>query len=64
VYAIRHASRLECHERQPIGLRLRPVMRGRLGPLMLAVGAFEFGNNAATLPILHAGEPQQSAGAS
>ena len=56
VYAIRHAPRLERHERQPIRLRLRPVMRGRLGRLMLAVGAFEFGNVAATLLILRATE--------
>jgi MFS family permease len=56
VYAIRHAPRLERRERQPIRLRLRPVMHGRLGRLMLAVGAFEFGNIAATLLILRATE--------
>jgi MFS family permease len=56
VYAIRHAPGLERHERQPIRLRVRPVMRGRLGRLMLAVGAFELGNIAATLPILRATE--------
>jgi MFS family permease len=56
VYAIRHAPRLERRERQPIRLRLRPVMRGRLGRLMLAVGAFELGNIAATLLILRATE--------
>lgn len=56
VYAIRHAPRLQRHERQPLRLRLRPVMRGRLGRLMLAVGAFEFGNVAATLLILRATE--------
>jgi hypothetical protein len=38
--AIRHAPRLERHEREAIRLRLRPVMRGRLGRLMPAVGAF------------------------
>jgi MFS family permease len=54
VYAIRHAPRLERHEREAIRLRLRPVMRGRLGRLMLAVGAFELGNVAATLLILRA----------
>jgi MFS family permease len=56
VYAIRHAPRLERHERQPIRLHVRPVMRGRLGRLMLAIGAFEFGNIAATLLILRATE--------
>jgi MFS family permease len=56
VYAIRHAPRLERNERQPIRLRVRPVMRGRLGRLMLALGAFEFGNIAATLLILRATE--------
>jgi MFS family permease len=54
VYAIRHLPRLERSERQPIRLRVRPVLRGRLGALMLAVGAFEFGNIAATLMILRA----------
>jgi hypothetical protein len=56
VYAIHHVPRLERHQRQPIRLRLRPVMRGRLGRLMVAVGAFEFGNIAATLLILCATE--------
>jgi MFS family permease len=39
---------------QPIRLRVRPVMRGRLGRLLLAASAFEFGNVAATLLILRA----------
>jgi MFS family permease len=56
VYAVRHLPRLERRERQPIRLRVRPVLRGRLGALMLAVGAFEFGNIAATLLILRATE--------
>jgi hypothetical protein len=56
VYAIRHAPPLAARERQPIQLRLRPVARGRLGRLLLAVGAFEFGNLAATLLILRATE--------
>ncbi len=56
VYAIRHAPPLMHHQRQPIRLRVRPVLRGQLGRLLLAVGAFEFGNLAATLLILRATE--------
>lgn len=56
LYAIRHLPRLEPRARQPIRLRVRPVLRGRLGGLMLAVGAFELGNIAATLLILRATE--------
>jgi MFS family permease len=56
VYAIRHAPRAEKRERQPIRLRIRPVLTGRLGRLMVGVSAFEFGNVAATLLILRATE--------
>jgi MFS family permease len=56
VYAIRHASRAEQRERQPLRLRIRPVLTGRLGRLMVGVSAFEFGNVAATLLILRASE--------
>lgn len=55
-YAIRNAPRLRVREHQPIRVRLRPVIRGRLGKLLLAVGAFEVGNVAATLLILRATE--------
>lgn len=54
VYAIRHIPRLTAKERQKIRLRVRPVMRGRLGRLMWSVSAFEMGNVAATLLILRA----------
>jgi MFS family permease len=54
VYAIRHAPRAEERERQPLRLRVRPVLTGRLGRLMVGVSAFEFGNVAATLLILRA----------
>jgi MFS family permease len=54
VYAIRHAPRAEQRQRQPLRLRVRPVLAGGLGRLMLGVSAFEFGNVAATLLILHA----------
>lgn len=54
VYAIRSTTAPQPRERQPIRLCLRPVMRGELGRLMVAIGAFEFGNLAATLMILRA----------
>lgn len=56
VYAIRYAPRLGVREHRPIRIRVRPVLQGRLGRLMLAVGAFEVGNVAATLLILRATE--------
>jgi len=56
VYAIRHAPRAEERERQPLRLRIRPVLTGRLGRLIVGVSAFEFGNVAATLLILRATE--------
>jgi MFS family permease len=56
VYAIRHAPRAEERERQPLRLRVRPVLTGRLGRLMVGVSAFEFCNVAATLLILRASE--------
>ena len=56
VYAIRHAPRAEHRERQPLRLRIRPVLAGRLGRLMVGVSALEFGNVAATLLILRASE--------
>ena len=54
VYAIRHIARPTARERQPFRIKLRPVLRGQLGRLMLGVGAFELGNVAATLLILRA----------
>jgi MFS family permease len=52
--AIRAAPRLTARHRQPIRLRVRPVLRGGLGRLLIGVSAFEFGNAAATLLILRA----------
>jgi predicted MFS family arabinose efflux permease len=52
--AIRAAPRLTERKHQPTRLRVRPALRGRLGRLLLAVSAFEFGNVAATLLILRA----------
>lgn len=54
IYAIRHTARPAAHERQPIRLRVRPVLRGRLGRLFVGVSVFELGNVAATLLILRA----------
>jgi MFS family permease len=54
VYAIRKAPRAERRERQPIRLRVRPVLAGRVGRIMIGTAAFEFGNCAATLLILRA----------
>ena len=54
VAAIRRAPRLEPRKRQPIRLRVRPVLRGQLGRVLLGAGAFEIGNVAATLLILRA----------
>ena len=56
LYAIRHTPRPTIRERQPIRLRIRPVLGGDLGRLMAGVSAFEFGNCAATLLILRATE--------
>ena len=54
VYAIRAAKLPRVAERRPIRIQVRPVLRGRLGRLIAAVGVFELGNIAATLLILRA----------
>jgi MFS family permease len=47
VYAIRHASHATTRTRQPIRLRVRPVLAGRLGRLMVGVnGQPPSGNSA------------------
>jgi hypothetical protein len=56
VYTIRHAPQAEHRDRQPLRLRVRPVIVGRLGRLMVGGSAFEFGNVAATLLIVRATE--------
>lgn len=56
VYAIRNTPTPTERERQPIRIRLRPVLRGPLRSLMLGAAAFELGNCAATLLILRATE--------
>ena len=68
IYAIRHIQRPATGAREPIRLRIRPVLDAGLGRLLGAVGAFEVGNVAATLLILRAtelltpGREQQAAG--
>ena len=54
VIGIRAAPRAERREHKPLRLRVRPVLRGRLGQLFVGIGAFEVGNVAATLLILRA----------
>jgi MFS family permease len=54
VYAIRQIPRPKIRERQPLRLRVRPLMKGRLGKLLVGMGAFELGHAAATLMILRA----------
>jgi MFS family permease len=54
VYAIRHTTAPAERQRLPIRVRVRPVMRGGLGRLMVGIMAFELGNCAATLLILRA----------
>ncbi len=56
VYAIRNTPRARAQGRQPIRLRIRPVLTGTLGRLMVGVACFEVGNVAATLLILRASD--------
>ncbi len=56
LYAIRHTRRPTQTKRRRLRFQVRPVLRGRLGQLMGAVGLFEMGNVAATLLILRATE--------
>jgi hypothetical protein len=54
VFAIRKARLPKTQERRPLRFRVRPVLRGRLGRVLLGFTAFEVGNVAATLLILRA----------
>ncbi len=56
VLAVRYAPRLARRDRGRFRIRLRPLLRGRLGTLLVGVTAFEVGNVAATLLILRAQE--------
>ncbi|MFD8212220.1 MFS transporter [Streptomyces sp. NPDC059697] len=54
IYAIRHTLKPTGRDKVPLKIRVRPVLEGELGRLMVAVAAFEAGNVAATLLILRA----------
>lgn len=54
IYAIRHAPVLASRDRQAIRWLVRPLLTGELRRMLIAIGAFEFGNLAATLMILRA----------
>lgn len=56
LYAILATQRPSAQERKPLRIRIRPVLQGRLGRLLLGISAFEIGNVAATLLILRATE--------
>ncbi len=54
VIGIRAAPRAERRTHRPLRLQVRPVLHGRLGRLLVGIGAFEAGNAAATLLLLRA----------
>ena len=54
VVGIRSAPRAERRTHRPLRLQVRPVLHGRLGRLLVGIGAFEAGNAAATLLLLRA----------
>lgn len=56
VAAVRAAPKLTQRERQPIRIRVRPLLHGRLRELLFGISAFELGNAATTLLILRATE--------
>ena len=56
IYAIRHTATPKQRHHQRIRITVRPLLRGQLGRLMIAVTAFEIGNCATTLLILRASQ--------
>jgi MFS family permease len=54
LYAIRHLPRVASRERTPLKITVRPLLRGRLGQVLISVSLFEASNVAATLLILRA----------
>jgi len=54
LYAIRHIPRVTTRERVPLKITVRPLLRGRLGQVLLGVSLFETANVATTLLILRA----------
>ncbi len=55
IYAIRHIPQPTVREHQPLRIKVRPVLHGRLGKLLSGVAIFEVGNIAATLSSVPAG---------
>jgi len=56
IYAIRHTPQPTPQPKRALRFHIRPVLTGRLRSLFAGIGAFEFGNCAATLLILRATE--------
>jgi MFS family permease len=56
VYAVRHLKHPTERHTMPIRIVVRPLLRGRLGRLLVSVSLFEAGNVAATLLILRTTE--------
>jgi MFS family permease len=54
LYAIRHLPPVTSRERTRLKITVRPLLRGRLGQVLLGVSLFEASNVAATLLILRA----------
>jgi MFS family permease len=54
LYAIRHIPRATKRERVPLKITVRPLLRGRLGQVLLGLSLFETANVATTLLILRA----------
>jgi MFS family permease len=54
VYAIRRIGPPAAVEHRPLRIRVRPLLKGRLGRLWIPIAAFEAGNMATTLLILRA----------
>ena len=56
VYAIRQVGRHDERTRQPVRIRVRPVLQAGLGRLLAGVAAFEIANISTTLLILRSTE--------
>jgi MFS family permease len=56
LYAIRHLPRMTARTRTPVRIVVRPLLRGRLGQVLIGVSLFEAGNVATTLLILRASQ--------
>ncbi len=54
LYAIRHIPRATARPRTPLRIVIHPLLRGRLGQVLVGVSLFEAGNVATTLLILRA----------